>query len=143
DELETELNKRGPKLKSTGQRHPGATRMEFNTRLGYAEKNDRCRIVEARVSVKANVILPRWRLRNRAEPDARLVWDALSIDIKRHENQHVTIAHNYARRLERNLMRIGRQKDCNVAAQRAKAISESILAEHDKAQVQFDLVESE
>lgn len=143
DELENELNKRGPKLKSTGQRHPGATRMQFNTRLGYAEKQGHCSIVEAKVTVNANVILPRWRKRARADQDARLVWDALSIDIKRHENQHVRIARYYAQKLERSLMRVGRQKDCAMAAQKAKAISESVLAEHEKAQVKFDLVESE
>ena len=43
DELEDQLNRRGPKVKSTGRRHPGATQMQFKTRLGYTEKRGSCR----------------------------------------------------------------------------------------------------
>ena len=110
DELEDQLNRRGPQVKSTGRRHPGATQMQFNTRLGYAEKGGYCRITEATVTVKAKVILPRWRQRGKAEQDVRLIWDTLSSDIKRHEEQHVMIAQNHARELERKLVRLGRQK---------------------------------
>src|SRR5690606_39242514 len=35
DEIESELGKRGPNVRSSGKRHPGATQMEFVTRLGY------------------------------------------------------------------------------------------------------------
>ena len=45
--------------------------MEFTTKLGYAESKGYCRIVEATVSVKAKVILPRWRQRGKAEQDVR------------------------------------------------------------------------
>lgn len=141
DELEAELNKRGPKVKKTGQRHPGATQMQFNTRLGYVEKNGACRISEATVTVKAKLILPKWSQRARGDDEARLVWDTLSEDIKRHEEQHVSIAQDYARKLERKLMRLGRQKDCQIAAQKAKATADATLAAHDRAQAKFDVKE--
>ena len=112
DELEDQLNRRGPQVKTTGRRHPGATQMQFNTRLGYAEQGRYCRITEATVTVKAKVILPRWRQRGKAEQDVRLIWDTLSDDIKRHEEQHVMIAQNHARDLERKLLRLGRQRSC-------------------------------
>lgn len=142
DELEAELNKRGPKVKSTGRRHPGATQMQFNTRLGYAEKNGYCRITEANVAVKAKVILPRWRQRSRADVDVRLIWDTLSDDIKRHEEQHVQIARSHARELEHKLLRLGRQKNCTIAATKAKATADKVLDKHDKAQAAFDQKES-
>lgn len=142
DELERELNKRGPKVKSTGQRHPGATRMQFNTRLGYMEKNGSCRVTEATVTVKAKVILPRWRQRGKADQDVRLVWDTLSSDIKRHEDQHVAIATDYARRLERQLLRLGRHKDCKVVAAKAEATADAVLKKHDRAQAKFDETEA-
>jgi predicted secreted Zn-dependent protease len=142
DELEDQLNRRGPQVKSTGRRHPGATQMQFNTRLGYAEKNGSCRITDATVTVKAKVILPRWRQRGKAEQDVRLIWDTLSGDIKRHEEQHVMIAQRHARELERKLLRLGRQKSCDVAGEKAKATADKVLAKHDKAQAKFDQVES-
>jgi predicted secreted Zn-dependent protease len=141
EELEAQLNERGPHVKSTGRRHPGATRMQFNTRLGYMEKSGYCRVTEAAVTVKAKVILPRWRQRGKAGQDVRLIWDTLSDDIKRHEEQHVVIAQNHARELERKLMRLGRQKSCAIAAEKAKATADKILDKHDKAQVKFDMVE--
>lgn len=142
DELEEQLNERGPQVQSTGRRHPGATRMQFNTRLGYAEKSGYCRVTEAKVTVKAKVILPRWGQRGRAEQDVRLIWDTLSDDIKRHEEQHVAIARKYARDLERKLVRLGRQKSCDIAAEKAKATADKVLAKHDRAQAKFDESES-
>ena len=142
DELEDQLNRRGPKVKSTGRRHPGATQMQFNTRLGYTEKRGYCRITEANVTVKAKVILPRWRQRGRADQDVRLIWDTLSDDIKRHEEQHVVIARKHARQLERTLTRLGRQKSCAIAAEKAKATADRLLEKHDKAQAKFDRTES-
>ena len=142
DELEDQLNRRGPQVKTTGRRHPGATQMQFNTRLGYAEQGRYCRITEATVTVKAKVILPRWRQRGRAEQDVRLIWDTLSSDIKRHEEQHVMIARRYARDLERKLLRLGRQRSCAVATEKAKRTADQLLAQHDRAQEKFDRNES-
>ena len=43
DEIQSELSRRGPHVNSTGLRHPGATRMEFNSRIGYANTAIRAR----------------------------------------------------------------------------------------------------
>lgn len=141
DEIQRELAKRGPQVKSTGHRHPGATRMSFTTRLGYAEKPGSCRIVSAAVTVTARTILPRWRRPRTAEADVRLFWDTLSADIKRHEESHVVIAKNHARELEKALKATGRQKTCALAAAEAKTVTAKIMAKHDRAQQQFDRVE--
>lgn len=141
DQIETQLSKNGPHVKTTGHRHPGATRMAFTTRLGFAENASSCRITSAAVTVKANVILPRWKRPRGADAGVRLFWDTLSADIKRHEESHIVIARNYGRELEQALLAIGRQKDCDTARARAKVVSETILAKHDRAQVQFDRVE--
>jgi predicted secreted Zn-dependent protease len=140
-ELERDLNRRGPMVRSTGQRHPGATRMNFRTNVSYAEQNGRCWIAKAQVTLTAKVILPRWRPPRRADSDTRLVWDALSSDIKRHEDQHVRIARDYARQLERKLERIGRQRNCALATRKAKAVTDKVLSDHDRAQARFDMAE--
>lgn len=141
DQLETELASRGPKVKSTGRRHPGATQMEFSTKISYAEAKGYCRVQKATVTVKAKVILPRWGQRGKADPDVRVIWDTLSSDIKRHEESHVVIAKNHARELEQAIMGLRRQKTCGTIADKAKATSAKILARHDKAQERFDRVE--
>jgi len=141
DEIQTELSKRGPHVKSTGLRHPGATQMEFNSRVGYAQSGDSCKIVSATVSVKAKVILPRWRRTAKADGDVRFIWSTLEADIKRHEESHVVIAKNHARELEQAILKIGRQKTCAIAAEKAQAMSDKILAKHDREQQRFDRVE--
>lgn len=142
DEIETQLSKRGPQVQSTGGRHPGATRMSFTTRLGFSEQPSSCRIVSAAVTVKAHLILPRWQRPRKADAGVRLFWDTLSADIRRHEESHVVIAKNYAQEVERALMKIGAQKTCRIAKAKAEAVSDAILARHERAQMQFDKVES-
>ncbi len=141
EEIQNELDVRGPKVKTTGRRHPGATQMEFTSRIGYANSAEGCRVAKATVTVKAKIILPRWRRPGRADGDVRLVWDTLASDIKRHEESHVVIAKNYARELEQALLKVGRQKDCKAAQAKAADLTQRVLARHDRAQVQFDVVE--
>lgn len=140
-QIEKELARRGPKLASTGARHPGATQMEFNSRIGYADKGTSCSVATVNVSVKAKVILPRWSRPRAAEADVRLVWDVLASDIKRHEESHIVIAQSHARDLEQALRSIGRQKSCVAAAAKVKAVTDKVLAAHDRAQANFDRAE--
>jgi predicted secreted Zn-dependent protease len=141
EEIENQLSTKGPQVKSTGNRHPGATRMAFKTRLGFTEKPGSCRIVSANVTVKVHVILPRWHRPRKVDAGVKLFWDTLSADIKRHEESHIVIAKNHARKLEKALLATGTQKDCTAAKANAEAISEKILARHERAQAQFDKVE--
>ncbi|RWK08482.1 DUF922 domain-containing protein [Mesorhizobium sp.] len=141
DDIEKQLTKNGPEVKSTGSRHPGATQMAFTTRVSYAQTASSCRIANAQVTVKVKVILPEWRRPRKADPEVRLFWDTLSADIKRHEERHVEIAKNHARELEDALRATYPQTTCEAAKAKAAEISATVLAKHDRAQVQFDRVE--
>jgi predicted secreted Zn-dependent protease len=141
EELEKELSRRGPQMQGTGKRHPGATQMEFTSRVGYAEQNGYCRVAKADVTVKAKVILPRWQLRRRAEQDVALIWDTLSADIKRHEESHVIIAKNHARELEDALKGLNRFRTCAAAQAKVKEVTNTILTKHDREQERFDRIE--
>lgn len=141
-EIDAELSRRGPKVSSTGRRHPGATQMQFSTRYTFASTSNWCRLQKATVVVKATMILPRWRSRGRSDPDTRLIWDTLSSDIRRHEESHVQIAKAHARRLEDALEAIGRRADCETVKAAADRIGAAILAEHDAAQDRFDRIEN-
>jgi predicted secreted Zn-dependent protease len=141
DAIQRELDLRGPHVNSTGHRHPGATQMQFVSRIGYQNTNRGCRIASANVTLKAKIILPSWRRPRAADADVRLVWDTLSSDIKRHEEQHVIIAKNHARMLEQALMAIPRQSDCKAAQAKAAQATQKVLAKHDVAQAEFDRVE--
>lgn len=141
-EIENELQTRGPQLGTTGNRHPGATRMEFRTRIGYLEENGRCSVSQANVDIAAEVFLPRWRNRRAAETETALMWDTLSADIRRHEEGHIVIARRYALDIERSLLNVRNVASCEEAAERAEGISRRMLAEHDAEQARYDNIES-
>ena len=142
EEIGAELDRKGPRVRNTGgSRHPGATQMEFTTRIDYAPGNRGCAIAKSSVSVQIKIILPRWRQRAKALGDTRVIWDTLSADIKRHEETHVMIAKNHARELELALRGVGGQRDCKTAVAKAKAATTKIFAQHDRAQSEFDRVE--
>lgn len=140
DEIQDQLDRNGPRLAGTGKRHPGATRMEFNTHVGYRERGGRCEVVGAKVSLTAKIILPRWSQRG-APADVRFVWETLAADIKRHEEAHVVIARNYARDLEKQLGQVRPQRDCAAARRLVKDTTDRMLARHDVEQDRFDDIE--
>ena len=142
EDIEKELDKRGPELETTGLRHPGATRLEFTTRVTYGQQGRRCRVVEASVHVDAEIILPHWKRRNKGDEETRLIWDILSADIKRHEEAHITIARNHAREIEEALILINNERDCDTAQTKAQDTTNTILAKHDREQARFDRIES-
>lgn len=142
EEIDKELTTRGPKISSTGQRHAGATQMQFSTRYTFESSTGWCRIEDAIVTVKAKIILPRWGQRGRADENTRLIWDTLNADIRRHEESHVQIAKRHARQLERELERLGRRDDCEQMKAAAAQVNARILAEHDRAQDKFDRIET-
>ncbi len=140
-EIESQLARKGPKLNSTGRRHPGATRMEFQTQLKYGQVRGGCAITKMNVKVSAKVILPRWR-QSGAGRDVHFIWETLSDDIKRHEEQHVKIAEAHGRELESALKALKPTRSCDEIAKRAAELTERILLKHDREQDQFDVREA-
>lgn len=142
-EIHRDMARRGPLLGSTGQRHPGATRMQFMTRLRFHDDGSRCRVVDASVGVEARIILPRWIGHAQASERTRRSWAALEADIRRHEGQHVAIAREHAGIIERRLTRLGPAATCAGAEAAAKRETDRLLAEHDRAQARFDAREAQ
>ncbi|KFB10150.1 DUF922 domain-containing Zn-dependent protease [Nitratireductor basaltis] len=141
-QIEEQLKARGPRLGATGQRHPGATNMEFTTKIDYGESDGWCRVQNAAVALNAAVTLPRWRATKSAKQDVRLVWNILERDIKRHEESHIIIAKNHARELENTLLRLPRKRECGAVQKLAETATQRILAKHDAAQIKFDRIEA-
>ena len=141
-EIEEELNRRGPLVGTTDRRHPGATRMQFATRVSYGESNGRCGVIDATVQLNANMILPRWRVARDAGMETRVIWDTLAADIRRHEEAHVVIARNHARELEKALKAVRNERDCAAAEERVERIRSDVLRRHDEAQIEFDRIEA-
>ncbi|WP_454286701.1 DUF922 domain-containing Zn-dependent protease [Rhizobium arsenicireducens] len=142
EELDRELERRGPMTRASGSRHPGATQIKFGGELGYVESAGRCRVGSVDVTLDTRLVLPRWKNRKRAKGDIALIWDALSSDIKRHEERHAEIARDYARRLEKTLKSLRPQRDCEAMQAKVTEATDKVVAAHDAAQMRFDRVEA-
>jgi len=142
EELDRELERRGPMTRASGSRHPGATQIKFGGELGYVESAGRCRVGSVDVTLDTRLVLPRWKNRKRAKGDIALIWDALSSDIKRHEERPAEIARDYARRLEKTLKSLRPQRDCEAMQAKVTEATDKVVAAHDAAQMRFDRVEA-
>jgi predicted secreted Zn-dependent protease len=49
-ELDEELSKRGPMMKHSGSRHPGATRIKWGGSVTYVRRGSRCAVGQAQVT---------------------------------------------------------------------------------------------
>ncbi len=141
-ELDQELQRNGPLLKTTGTRHPGATRIKFGGDVTYVEENGICRISAARVTVTTKIMLPKWRYRRTADARLGLLWDTLSSDIRRHEERHAEIARTHAREMERTLKTLPSRDSCKTLQAEVSRISGQLIQSHDRDQAQFDKVEA-
>jgi predicted secreted Zn-dependent protease len=142
EDLDREIGKRGPKLKLTGTRHPGATSMEFDIKTKFMSDGKNCKLANAYVSLDLKLTLPTWKNRKSANAEMAIMWDTLSSDIKRHEERHAIIARNFAIDLERKLEALPRKKDCKQVQANAELLADDILKAHAKAQADFDKVEA-
>lgn len=141
-ELDEELSKRGPMMKHSGSRHPGATKIKWGGSVTYVRRSKRCAVGEAKVTLSTQIILPRWKNRKRATASLALIWDTLSSDIKRHEERHAEIARTHARTLERTLKALRPEADCERMQARVDRATADAVSKHDADQARFDRVES-
>jgi predicted secreted Zn-dependent protease len=142
EDLDRELERNGPVTRTTGGRHPGATEIKFGGEVTYIERSGRCQVGGAAVTLRTNLILPRWTNQRRAEKDLRVIWATLSSDIKRHEERHAEIARNHARLLERELLALPARRDCDAVEALVNETTKRVLSEHDRQQMRFDQVEA-
>lgn len=141
-DLDDELARKGPFTQATGNRHPGATQIRFGGDLTYTKRGTRCAVEDVTVTLETKIILPRWKNRKRASPEMAMIWDALSADIKRHEERHAEIARQHAKLLETRLMKLRPARDCDRLQEKVSAVTDEVTRSHDAAQIKFDQIES-
>ncbi len=139
--LEAEMARRGPRISGSGERHPGATRVEIKASVDYTAGSGRCSVSKVRVSVDARITLPRWKPRRMPSSEEQLLWTTLAADIKRHEERHVGIAMNHARELEQAIGQAEGSRDCTRLEARVERLTGQILEKHRLAQDRFDRIE--
>ncbi|PWL17916.1 peptidase [Falsochrobactrum shanghaiense] len=143
-DLDKALSSSGPFLKKTGHHHPGAAEIRFDAKVQYgrAAGSRACKVQNVYVNIHAKVMLPRWKQRRKADAELALVWDTLLQDIRRHEESHIVIARSHASEMERQIRALRTRTDCADLRADIDRITAKLMKAHDKAQEQFDRVET-
>ena len=142
DALDAALNARGPVTMGASSHHPGATKIRFGGNATYTQRNGRCYIDGVKITVDIDIILPRWRDRRNASRQLSQIWDTLSADIKRHEERHAEIAREHAREMEKAILALPPQDDCDTLQDKANAATMQQTQFHDEDQARFDKIEA-
>ncbi len=135
--IERQLALRGPHIPGKG-RALAAARISMEQRVQVAEAPGFCRVATARIRIKADVTLPKWKERSRAAPDLARKWDDFASYARAHELVHVRIAESYAAELERKLKQIPAQSDCETVSKIVSIISNDVVSRMNAAQDKFD-----
>jgi predicted secreted Zn-dependent protease len=142
DELDQALALKGPSTSASDMKHPGITKINFGGDVTFVTTDKSCKIDRINVTLSTKIELPRWKNRRRADADLALSWDALSSDIKRHEERHAEIAKQYAKKLDEALGSLGKAKTCAILQEKVTAVTQKIISEHDADQARFDVIEA-
>lgn len=142
-ELDRSMSGRGPFLKTTGSRHPGATRLKFVPNIKLVKDGRYCKVARADIDIQANVLLPRWKQRNSTRSaELAIIWDVLYRDIRRHEESHIIIARAHASEMEHAIRSLYYRKDCKELQADINKVVNRIMRKQDRAQAYFERVET-
>lgn len=101
-------------------------------------REKRCHIANARVTADVVIHLPEWVNYKNAGNAAKLGWDILFEDIKKHELEHANIAREYAARIEKKMLKQRARANCEALEASLKQVSSNLIVRHDSAQRRFD-----
>lgn len=135
--IERQLSLRGPHIPGKG-RALAAAKISIEQRVQVAEAPGWCRVAGAKINIRADVTLPKWKERNSASPELRRKWDIFAAYAKAHEDVHIRIAEQYAAELERRLEAIPVQSDCKTVSKIVSAVSKDVVDRMNEVQDQFD-----
>lgn len=142
DGLQSALNRYGPYIAETGRHHAAAAIISFQPIIKLAPISAYCRVIQADISIKAQLYLPQWQQRpDNKDSAVTLFWDMLLRDIKRHEEKHITIARHYGNAMERELRNLPYRRHCRQLQQETETVLQRLEQKNNSAQARFDYIE--
>lgn len=120
------------------------TRFDFTDPVLAVERG-RCVVKAITVRLSIEYQLPKWTGRHKANARLRRSWDAFYAELVRHEQTHGRIAREFARRIERELLRLsGTQAfGCSDFGAFSEARFAALSAELRRQQLAFDRRENQ
>jgi predicted secreted Zn-dependent protease len=142
DELDKQIALHGPKVDGVGNA-VASTAVRMIPDIYFRMLNGQCRVISARVRVRANVTLPKLRDINKAKQELQGAFSNIERYARIHEAVHVAIADSHAEMAEDAIMNLAPTRDCEILRGRILKILEDIMTDHEKAQRLFDAEEQQ
>lgn len=139
-ELDQQIALHGPTVTGVGKAL-AATNIRMVPDFRFAMRGSQCEVVSTLVSVKAHVTLPRLASQQRLRQKLSKAWNNLEQYARLHESIHVSIADGYAVRAEEEIRALESEPSCEALREKAIAHFRSLMVEHERDQLQFDLEE--
>ena len=137
EQIDKEIKDKGPRINGTV--HAVAiSNIKMIPDVSFIPTANGCAVKRARIKVRANVVLPRWKNRKLADKKLGQTWDNLDRYTRLHEATHVAIADKHARRLEQKLETINIHGSCEAAGKIAKKTINRAMKSHEREQLGFD-----
>ena len=112
--------------------------IEWNTCLEPAGTG--CRLTAVTSVVHVAYTLPRWADRNGASPMLQARWDRYAANLEAHEKGHGTVAMSVATLIDRELVGLQDQEDCDKVRSEAARRVESVMRQGEGMQNEYDRI---
>ncbi|WP_162652691.1 DUF922 domain-containing protein [Lentilitoribacter sp. Alg239-R112] len=116
----------------------GLTTFKLDIPYRYSNKNGKCQLTSVEIKLRSTISLPKWVDKSRSDKDMRIFWKALSGDVKRHEEKHVSIAESSFKALEMAILNIKPQRNCKALKKKINALSKQSERARNRAQNNFE-----
>jgi predicted secreted Zn-dependent protease len=122
----------------TGGRYDGYTAWQIQWRYDYRASGNACAIAAATVSVRTSIKLPEWRNESTAPAELRAHWRRYLQALTEHENGHRDNGLAAAREIDRGLVALPAQANCNAMGAAANAFGQGILRKYNQRDLDYD-----
>ncbi|MCI5076239.1 DUF922 domain-containing protein [Oricola sp.] len=110
--------------------------------ISYDKSDTGCSYKTARFRIDANITLPRWSNQNSSDPGLRTAWRFLAEYAREHEQVHIDIAEEHARKLGEQLEALAPRKTCEALDAAGQQVLKRVKRDHNRAQLAFDAAEN-
>lgn len=136
-ELWKDIQTNGPRSR-LGIGSAGYTSFRFDNKVNIVPRNGKCIISSIEFHLTSIVELPNWTDYDAASADLQIYWQALSSDVRRHEDGHVEIAEASISKLYQDLSKITPQRNCDVLKRKVRTIIKRSEVTRNRAQNAFE-----
>jgi predicted secreted Zn-dependent protease len=139
DDIRRELDAIGPVSEVAGRRFDGLTTWALNSSYSFAEGGDSCRVRNATIQIEAVIALPELSDESALPPDELGLWKAYLLQLRAHEDGHVSIYRAGAQELSNEVFALGDMPDCDQLREALAGLREAKIARISQADRNFDL----